>query len=644
MNSVLKDDRIACIDLIAEFSMLDQQTIIHDKPTRVVRSQGKWLLWALGTCTALYLLSPLVFSQHLEGYTANLRSIALAWERGDLANLDVIMPIITQYLFDTRVGVILLLRLIDKVFGTPGDAGFRGLVIVSFLVLLTCSVIVARRWAKRWGRLGVAACVIGFIAIPGLVDIGAFFNDNIVSAALGIAALAAVSRSGSIWACVASGILLGAAAFCRTDALALCPAVAGLVWMHHARLGPLLIRGVATLAGLLLTSVVVYALTGVTLISALQIPIAFVPSRVGILYRIRIFSLFLGAPAFVLLCIGGALNFREHVRQARDFRWGLLFFVYPAAIAGLAVLRLSTEVRYIYPLLAPFYLVHVGRGLEHLARLLGMLGWQRRLGVALAAGLALISVVPPAAFVRDGPHSAVGRLWMPLLWFRWQNSVAQSLRQVDGLVAAAETNPQTLVLSTHFNDEFFLKLRLLDGGFQVKAAESEFPDCQGGFSVYAKPGHRVLHIRTENQYGFVEKVPSVIVRAVQIQRALQCPEAWNFDGAYLAFAGEDVRASSLPLDPMLFNSVLPRLPPVLSLSTTFELDSVLFPRAAAHAPPRGAVLGELRMGDIHVTPLTRDELKSIKASADELMTDFNTDGGPRPFTYEDFKALYRARS
>jgi len=624
--------------------MLDQQTIIRGNPIRDARAQGKWLLWVLGLCVVLYLISPLVFSQHLEGYTANLRSITLAWQRGELANLDVIMPVITQYLFDTRVGVILLLRLIDKVFGDPGDAGFRGLVIVSFLVLLLCSVTVARRWAERWGRLSVAACVIGFIAIPGLVDIGAFFNDNIVSAALGIAALAAVSRSGSIRACVASGVLLGAAALCRTDALALCPAVAGLVWMHHARLGPLLIRGVATMAGLLLTSVAVYALTGVTLISALHIPIAFVPSRIGILYRIRIFSLFLGAPAFVLLCIGAVLNFREHVRQARDLRWGLLFFVYPAAIAGLAVLRLSTEVRYIYPLLAPFYLVHVGRGLEYLVKLLGTLGRRRRVGVALTAGLVLISVVPPAAFVRDGPHSAIGRLWMPLLWLRWQNSVAQSLRQIDGLVAAAETDSQTLVLSVHFNDEFFLKLRLLDHGFQVKAAESEFPNCQGGFSVYAKPGHRVLHIRTENQYGFVENVPNVVVRSVQIQRALQCPEAWNFDGAYLAFAGEDVRLSSLPLDPMLFNSILPRLPPVLSLSTTFELDSILFPPAPASAPPTGAVLGELRMGDIHVTPLTRDELKSIKASADQIMTDFNTDGEPRPFTYEDFKAFYRARS
>ncbi len=619
--------------------MVRTQEFVRDKQSSSPDIKVGWLLWILGGCTTAYLLSPLLFSQHLEGYTANLRSIALAWERGGLATLDTIMPIVTQYLFNTRIGIILLLRIVDSVFGAPGDAGFRGLVIASFLLLALCSIAIAR----RWGRLGLAASAVGFLAIPGLVEIGAFFNDNIISAALGIAALAAVSRSGSIGACLASGVLLGAAALCRTDALLLCPAVAGLVWLRHARLGPLLVRGVATVGGLLLISIIVYEFTGITLISALRIPTDFIPPRIGIVFRITIFGLFLGVPAFVFLCIGVVLNFHERVLTDRNFRWGLLFLAYPAFVGGLAMLRLSTEVRYIYPLLAPFYLVHVGRGLEYLARLLGMPGWPRRIGATLAAVLVLISVIPPVPFVRDGPHSMVGRLWMPLLWFRWQNSVAQSLRQIDGLAATAETDSEMLVLSTHFNDEFFLRLRLLDHGFQARAAESEVPSCQGGFSVYAKPGHRVLHIRTENQYGFVHTVPNVIVRSVQIQRALQCPQAWQFDGAYLAFAGEDVRAYYLPLDPMLFNSVLPRLPAVPSLSTTFELGSILFAQAPGPESPADAIRGELRMGDIHVTPLTRDELKSIEANANQIMADFNTDGEPRPFTYEDFKSLYRMR-
>ena len=458
-----------------------------------------------------------------------------------------------------------------------------------------------------------------------------------------MAALAAVSRSGSVPACVASGVLLGAAALCRTDALALCPAVAGLAWLRHGRLTPLLLRGLAVAAGFLLASAAAYLVIGTTLIDALHIPAHFVPPRIGIAFRVTIFGLFIGVPALVLLCLGAALNIRRHVIGRFDLRWCLLFFAYPAFILGVAVLRLSTEVRYLYPLLAPFYLVHVGRGLEFLAELLRGQGWPRRVGTAIAAGLVLVSVLPPDTFVRDGPHATIGRLWMPLVWFRWQASVARSLDQVDRLAAKADADPQMLVLSTYFNDEYFLRLRLVERGFEAQSAEEAFPGCRGGFSVYAKPGHRVLHIRTENQYGFVADIPSVIVRSVQIQRALQCPAAWNFDDAYLAFAGEDVRSNVLPLDAMLFHAVIPKAPPFPSLSTTFGLRAILFPGVPVHETVAESLRGEARMADIHVLPLTRADLQSIKDSADQLMADYDIDGEGHPFTYEDFLALYRVR-
>lgn len=613
-----------------------QELTLEKRPGATARSG--WLLRTLAIALAAYLVSPILFSQHLEGYTANLRSIALVWDQGKLADFDVVTPIIVQYLFATRSGIILLLDFVDRAFGHLGDAGFRGLVIASFLLLAGCSVVIA----QRWGRLGVATCVIGFVAIPGLVDIGSFFNDNIISAALGIAALATVSRTGSIWACAASGVLLGAASLCRTDALALCPAIAGMVWLQHGRLTPLLVRGLATTLGFLLISAAAYAITGATLVNALHIPTQFVPPRIGIAFRMTIFGLFIGVPALVLLCIGVTLNLRDRLTRF-DLRWTLLFLAYPAFILSIAILRLSTEVRYIYPLLAPFYLVHVGRGLECLSGLVHRQGWPRRLGIAVAGALVLVCVIPPDTFVRDGPHSRVGRLWMPLLWFRWQASVAHSLQRMDELAAKADIEPQLLVLSTHFNEEYFFRLRLLEHGFEARPAESEFPGCRGGFSVYAKPGHKTLHVRTENQYGFATNIANVIVRSVQIQRALQCPAAWDSDGAYLAFAGEDVRVNTLPLDPMLFHSVLPRLLPVSSLSTTFGLHVTFFPDAPLRESPSEALRGESRMSDIHVIPLTRPELESIKASADQLMADFNVDGEPRPFSYEDFKALYRAR-
>ena len=617
--------------------MLGQQELSLRARPRSAAARGTWPLRALAAGLGVYLLSPVLHSQHLEGYTANLRAIALVWQQGKLADFDVVTPIIVQYLFATRSGIILLLSFIDHAFGHPGDAGFRGLVIASVLLLATSSVVVAR----RWGRLGIASCAIGFIAVPGLVDAGSFFNDNIISAALGMAALGAASSSGSVPACAVSGVLLGAAALCRTDALVLGPAIAGVAWLQHGRLAPLLRRGLAGAAGFLLVCAAGYALTGITLIDALRIPIQFVPPRIGLVFRLTIFALFIGVPALLLLGLGVALNVRRHFLERFDLRWSLVFLAYPALVLGIAVLRLSTEVRYLYPLLAPFYLLHVGRGLECLFGLLRGRGWPRRFGIAAVAGLALASVIPPDTFVRDGPHATVGRLWMPLVWFRWQASVARSLREVDRLAEAADADPQVLVISTQFNDEYFLRLRLLERGFEATAESG--PGCRGGFSVYAKPGHKALHIRTENQYGFVREIPNVIIRAVQIQRALQCPDAWKADHAYLAFAGKDVRSSAPPLEPMLFSSVLPKMPPVSALSTTFGLRTILFPGAAAPETAAEALRGEWRMADIHVLPLTRQELKHIKASADQLMADFAADNEWGPFTYEDFRSLYRAR-
>ena len=607
-----------------------------------------WVLWSFGLAVAAYLLSPLLFSQHLEGYTANLRSIALTWERGELATQDAIMPVITQYLFLTRVGIVLLLRLVDGVFGPAGDAGFRGLTMASFVLLSLSSAALAR----REGKLGWPACLAGVLLIQGLIEVGSFFNDNIISAALGVAALALVSRSSGILSCAMAGALLGMAMLCRTDAVLLCPAAAGLVWLHHDRLGPILGRGTAMLGGVLLVFLLMFALTGVTMLDALRISGDFFPSKIGIVYRAIVASLFFGAPALALLAIGLVLNVRHHL-ASRNLRWGLVFLAYPAAVAGLAVLRLSTEVRYLYPLLAPFCLVHVARGVEWLAGSLSRPGLPRRAGWAVMAALALLMVLPPVAFVRDGPHSVVGRIWMPLLWFRWQDSVAQSLRRIDALAAAAETNTQTLVLSTHFNDDFFLKLRLLDHGFRIIPAEAVFAECQGGFSAYQKSGHLVTHLRTENQYQLIP-LPTLAVRSLQIQRALQCPRIWQFDQAYLTLAGRDVRVPNPPLDVELFGSVIPRLPPLYTLSTSFAgRSSVQGALALLHFGPPDAPTPATPMlslmAEIHTLPISRTDLQEIEARADLIMAETNlqraegTLHAQAPFTYEDFIDVYRRR-
>lgn len=604
------------------------------------RAPRGWLWALLGVIAAAYLLSPVLFSQHLEGYTANLQSIAITWGRGQLATQDVIMPVLTDYLFTTRTGIVLLLRSIDGLFGPAGDAGFRGLMIASFVLLAVSSVSIAR----RWGGVSALTCVAAFLLMPGLVAVGSFFNDNLVSASLAIAALAAVSRWNSLPACVAAGGLLGFAVMCRTDAALLSPVLAGIVWLQNGRLGPLVARGAAIGAGLLAVFALVFVLTGLTLVDVLRVTGSFFPPKVGIAFRVLVAALFLGVPGLILLCVGVVLNVRQHLLGSRDLRWSLAFLVCPALIGGIAVLRLSTEVRYIYPLLAPFCLMHIGRGLDWLMTMLKTPGWTRRIGATAVAALIVLLAVPPITFVRDGPQSAVGRLWMPLLWFRWQNSVAESLRQLDGIVTAAQKQSQVLVLSTHFNDDFFLKLRMLQSGFEVQPAEDAFKECRSGFSVYAKPGHRVVHLRTDNQYGLVPLKDEVVVRSVFIQRALQCAGAWQFDQAYLTFVGRDTRALNPPLDPELFDAVIPRLPPALSLSTSFAFSPSGILHPLRHVSPGPATSPELLVGDIHVSPLTTADLRQIEQAADRIIAERKPQGTKGSFVFEDILAVYRKRS
>lgn len=595
-----------------------------------------WIGWALGIAIAAWLLSPLASSQHLEGYTANLRAITLAWDRGELATQDTYMPLLTEFLYSTRPGMILLLRTIHRTFGEVGDAGFRGLIIASFLVLATCSVVTARRWSD----LPLWCCLLAFLSVPGLSELGFIFNDNIVSAAFGIAALALVSYFDRLAAHAAAGALLGMAILCRTDAALLLPVLAGFAWLRHPGLRPLTLRAAATLAGLTLLLLLGYEITGVTPLDSLRAARGFVPTQSG-RSRVAVGLLFFGAHGVLLLAIGGIITLRQDLLRRRDLKWILVFVLYPTVVLGIAVLRLGTELRYIYPLLAPVYLVHAGRALQWMAALLPRAGWRRRTAAALLAVLALMTVLSPITFVRDGPHSLVGRIWMPVLWFRWQASVARSLRRVEDVASAAQSVPRTLVLSTHFNDDFFLKLRLMEAGFRPVPPNEVFPGCSQGFSAYVRPGHAVLHIRTENQYGLMS-LPHTAARALQIQRALRCPEPWRFDQAFVTVVGRDIRAQAPPIDPTLFGVLTPRLGPPERLSMSLGFSPAMLLGPSEPAWPDSTTPIRRWFGEVHVMPLSLADLRSISDSADRIMEAMRAAEGAGHFGYEDFDSVYSA--
>lgn len=593
-----------------------------------------WLGWTLGILLGAWLLLPLPFSQHLEGYTANLRSITIAWERGELATQDTYLPLLTPFLFYTRLGMVFLLRGIDAVFGGAGDAGLRGLVIASLLAMMAAAVAAARAWSGLpWWCL-----LLPLLLIPGLTEIGFFFNDNVVSAAFGIMALALVSWRDRPAAFCGGGALLAAAVLCRTDAALLLPLLGGIAWRRHAGLAPLLPRAAATVLGFALVLVGGFAISGATPLDGLRIAAPFVPVSGGWM-RLHMTILFFGTVGLPLCTIGVVLGLRRHLLRLRDLKWCVVFVLYPGCVVALGVLRLATEMRYLYPLLAPVYLMHAGLALRWLALQLGHGGRARTMAGALVAALVLTMLLPPLTIVRDGPHAFSGRLWMPFLWLRWQRSVAQSLEQVDALVSKATSAERTLVLSTHFNDDFYLKLRLFEAGFHPVPVDSVLPGCRQGFSVYARPGQVVLHIRTDNQYGLV-KLPPVTVRALQIRRALRCPGIWRFDQAFLTMVGSDSRTLPPPLDPALFGAVLPRVGDQNRLSRSFALGPIIGLPPGVAPWPDAATPKRLWFGEIHVLPIPVETLRGIAESAEAIAAAAPLEPGHSAFSDVDFDRIY----
>ncbi len=591
------------------------------------------MLVALAVVLAAWLISPLFGACHLEGYTANLKAIAISANHGDAMGQDLVMPVLTEYLYYTRVGIVLLLRAIDTLCGESGDWGFRGLMIASFLLLAaSCTVI-----AQRWNGVSLAAALGAIVLTPGIVELGFFFNDNVVSAAFAVGALSIVSRWNSVAAYVAGGGTLAFALACRTDGILLAPMLLGLAWLSNG-LGLQWLRRVAGAAcGGMAVTAGIFLGAHATPFQAIDIARHFVESSTVSTPELRILVAlwFTGPPALVLCTIGIVARLHRAPRNFETMKWIAVFVLYPAMIAVLGMARLSSEVRYLYPLTAPALVLHAGFGLDRLAAWFSRPGKPRIAATAIAAVLCANMAVPPQALiVRDGPRALSGRLWSPLLWLRWQSAQRHSMRRVAELVASADAVPRTLVLATHFNDDFYVKLRLLEDGYQVRAPNTVFPDCAGGFSVYVKPGHVVIQIRTENQYNLAP-IGFTQARALQIQFALQCHDIWTADKMYLTAVGSDIRWMASQPDPALFAVVRRRLSDPAELSASLIPDAATLTQPFDPLPATEATPVYLRIGEFHAFAISQVDLAAIENAARRIFPE--TDYG-----YAAFIAYFRA--
>ena len=492
----------------------------------------------IGLLICLHLIFPAFNAVHLEGFTAQTESIAMLMSQAPGIQHDPYLPVVSQFIYQTRSAVIHTLSLIYDIFPHAGDSAFRGMVLSSFLLLIATSVL----FARRWGNMPTVFPMFALVLTQGIPETAFFFNDNIISAALTSAALLLVSKKSTPLAWIFCGTFIGMAILSRVDAVFVMPIIIGLILYSFSEN----LKRIHVAVTIFLTTGVVLGLSaiyhGFSIVDVFFLAGKFVITIdekrwFAILLWVRV--LFIGLSSLPLLVIGMLIRFRKFSSE-RSLIGILTFVYYPVLLAIFA--PKATEIRYIFPLLAPIIALHVGTGMWWVYRQLTRSEKDKR--YRYAAGVVVfslaVSLVPPTQLIMsDGPRVVLGRFWTPILWKRWQDSVDESMRRAKRLEVALDNQQKNILVSTHFNDEFFMRLRLIEAGFIPFVTTVDYPGCNG-FSLFKKGNSTVAHIRTDPQYR-IAPVNINYNTALQIVSAFKCDRLKSFNNLYISTFGNNER-------------------------------------------------------------------------------------------------------
>jgi hypothetical protein len=517
-----------------------------------LRRYVELLALSLGMLICLYLIWPAFHAVHLEGFTAQTQSLAFIKSLASGVEHDPYLPLVSQFIYQTRSAVIDILAMIYSVAPHAGDMAFRGLVFSSFIVLLVSAMV----FAKRWGSVSPVFYFFALIMTPGIPELAFFFNDNIVSAAFACTALTLISGKHRKYEWALSGMLLGLAILSRLDAVFMLPMMIGLVFFVFQDRRDKVLAASIICTGALFVLVVSAIIHGFSLIDAFVTANKFLVtgSDKNNWFWVRIY--FFGFGTIPFLLVGAWLCF-QRMKLEKELFGVLTFVVYPVLLALFT--PKATEMRYIFPLLAPMVALHAGTGLHWVyQKCLSATGKNLRYARGVAIFSVLVAVCPPAFLrIHDGPRVMFGRLWSPILWARWQDSVDETMARTKKLVNELDDQQTNILISTHYNDEFYLRLRLMEAGFLPMRASGNYPGCYG-FSLLKKGASTVIHIRTDPQYR-IAPIDLAYNAGLQLSAALSCESIRPYHSAYLTTFGENedgISPKVYAISPLSFNGPL----------------------------------------------------------------------------------------
>ncbi len=439
-----------------------------------------------------YLVAPALLPTHFEGISA-MTEVAARLPSATFFNGSIAPPLVVEFVVASRPLMATLIRVFALVTGDIGT-GFGFLITLSFAVFAAMSCLVARRLTGLpWVLL-----LLGFASFPGLTSLGYSLNDNVVSAAFGMSALAAVAVWPRAGGCLIAGLLLGIAICVRPDALLLAPAIALMAWQDEPGWRELAMRALLGAAGFVAVLLALPLLTGVNALDmityvrffAKNVPAAHhivadlnaadIPMegliadvhRGGFWTKLLGAStntlLFLGPSGLILLAISLGKSLGDFVRnrpgkiQWLGLRRFLLMYAYPLAII-LYGFRYAIVIRYFFLFSAPFIIIFAASALDWLISVSKRGGAGK---LACVAGIALVALATPPVKPRKagGPEVFAGILWGPAVWLRYESGMREGMAWLTSSLAQGRGN-ETYIIANDWNEASYSLLAALRAGY-----------------------------------------------------------------------------------------------------------------------------------------------------------------------------------
>lgn len=246
--------------------------------------------------------------------------------------------------------------------------------------------------------------------------------------------------------------------------------------------------------------------------------------------------------------------------------------------------------------------------------------------------MAVVWLAPPVFVpVKDGPRAVLGRIWSPILWFEWQAIAGAKVDDAGSVIGDADQATRIAVVTTQFNTDHYLRLRLWQHGYRPMRAQDAAPGCMGGFEDWRSGRHELIHVRTENPHIMDRSRPDYLA-ALQIQRALSCRSAFEGTPVYVSDHG------SHPGDDELMQALYAARPDLMAVPTTFAWPEGIASYLRARLSRSG--LNQHSIYPNRTVLLTKAQTADLSREADRLVLNY-ADGGGHPLPdYDQFIASY----